>query len=152
MRLIIPLASFVVMPALAVEPAGDLRLAPAKGGGFAIERDSGAPGVKATGIATISELIPLLTQQVNAQKVDYSNGVKFDGDYEIKVGREDGTLAQYESASDIIAFAAPETLIRAGGVTTLDGAIVFALKIDNKPAVQRFERGVITLTRTKKTL
>jgi hypothetical protein len=40
-------------------------------------------------------------------------------------------------------------MTKTGKVTTLDGAIVFALKIDNKRSVQRLERGVITLTQTK---
>jgi hypothetical protein len=152
MRLI-ALLCLAVAPALAAEKAVPLRLVPVDGGGYAIEREAGVKSVEAKGIASIAELAPLLSAEaVKGEKVDYSNGVKFDGVYTILIGREDGTLGKYEGASDVIAFAAPETMAKAGAVTTLDGAIVFALKIDNKRAVQRFERGVITLTETKKTL
>lgn len=152
MRLL-ALFCLAVSPAFASEKPAPLRLVPVEGGGFAIEREAGAKPVEAKGIATVAELVPLLTAEaVKGEKVDYSNGVKFDGVYTILIGREDGTLGKYEGASDVVAFVAPETMAKAGSVTTLDGAIVFALKIDNQRAVQRFERGVITLTEMKKTL
>jgi hypothetical protein len=152
MRLI-ALLCLAAAPALAAEKTAPLRLVPVEGGGYAIEREAGVNSVEAKGIATVAELAPLLSAEaVKGEKVDYSNGVKFDGVYTILIGREDGTLGKYEGASDVIAFAAPQTMAKAGAVTTLDGAIVFALKIDNKRAVQRFERGVITLTEMRKTL
>ncbi|NWG92903.1 MAG: hypothetical protein HXY21_10435 [Parvularculaceae bacterium] len=152
MRLLV-LFCLAAAPALAAGKSAPLRLVPVDGGGYAIERDVGAKWVEAKGIATVAELVPLLSAEaVKGEKIDYSNGVKFEGVYTILVGREDGTLGKYEGASDVIAFAAPETTAKTGAVTTLDGAIVFALKIDNKRAVQRFERGVITLTEMKKTL
>jgi hypothetical protein len=140
-------------PALAAEKAAPLRLVPVDGGGYAIERETGAKSVEAKGIATVAELVPLLTAEaVKGEKLDYSNGVKFEGVYTILIGREDGTLGKYEGASDVVVFAAPETMAKSGAVTTLEGVIVFALKIDNRRSAQRFERGVITLTETKKTL
>ncbi len=152
MRIAVLLAAFMVAPAFAAGAPDQWRLVKVEGGGFAIER-GGVEPVAAAGIATIKEIVPLLTEQAAAEKVDYSNGVKFDGVFSVMIGREDGTLGKYEGASDIIAFAAPETMKTISGVTTLDGAIVFALKIDNRPrAVQRFERGVITLTQTKKSI
>lgn len=146
-------ATFFAGIAVAADAAPPLRLVPVEGGGYQIERDAGTAKVEAKGIATAAELAPLLlTEAVQGKKIDYSNGVKFEGVYRVLVGREDGTLGKYEGASDVIAFVAPETMAKAGAVTTLDGAIVFALKIDNKRAVQRFERGVITLTEMKKSL
>lgn len=137
-------------PAFAADTPAPLRLIPVEGGGFAIER---APSVESHGLASVAEIAPLLTAEMQkGEKVDYSSGVKFEGLYTILVGREDGTLGKYERASDVIAFVAPKSLAKAGAVTTLDGAIVFALKVDNKNAVQRFERGVITLTEVKKSL
>jgi hypothetical protein len=149
MRLI-ALFAFVALPAFASEPAAPIRLVPVEGGGYAIERDAGVAKVEATGIASVAEIVPLLTAEAaKGEKVDYSNGVRFEGAYTILVGREDGTLGKYEGASDVVAFVAPETMTKTGKVTTLDGAIVFALKIDNKRSVQRLERGVITLMQTK---
>lgn len=146
-----------LIAALAAAPAfaGDAtawKLTPIKGGGFAIERAEAAGKVAATGLANAAELAPLLADQPAPAKVDYSNGVKLEGVYTIGVGREDGTLAKFENATDLVAFAAPETMFRSGGVTTYNGAIVFALKIDNARIVQRFERGVVTLTAKGKVL
>lgn len=139
--------------AIAGEAPAAFRLVPVEGGGYQIERDAGVKPVEAHGIASVAEIVPLLAAEaLMGEKVDYSNGVKFEGVYTILVGREDGTLGKYESASDVIAFVAPETMTKTGKVTTLDGAIVFALKIDNARAVQRLERGVVTLTETKKSL
>lgn len=149
---ILALFALAAAPALAGEQPAPLRLVPVESGGYAIERDSGVEPVEAKGIASVAEILPLLADQPGAEKVDYSNGRKFDGTYTITVGREDGTLGKYQGASEVIAFVAPKTLLKTGAVTTLDGAIVFALKIDNKQSVQRFERGLITLTETRKSL
>jgi hypothetical protein len=144
------IAALFVMPARAGEPPISLMLTPLKGGGYEIER--GAASGAAAGLASAAEIAPLLANQPVAARVDYSNGVKLEGVYTVSVGREDGTLAKFEYATDLVAFAAPDTMFRSGGVTTYDGAIVFALKIDNARVVQRFERGVVTLTRMRKSL
>jgi hypothetical protein len=146
------IAALFAPPALAEEPPPALMLTPLQGGGYGIER-GGAPGeVAPKGLASAAEIAPLLAREPAAARIDYSNGVKLDGVYTVSVGREDGTLAKFENATDLVAFAAPETMFRAGGVTTYEGAIVFALKIDNARVVQRFERGVVTLTRMRKSL
>lgn len=155
-------------PVLTGEPAPtgeppSFRLIRAEDGGFFIERarPDNAPNnalvdqtaAHTVGLADAAEISALLVAEFNNREtIDYSNGVKFDGVYSIVVGREDGTLTKYERASDVIAFVTPKSIAKAGAVTTLDGAIVFALKVDNKNAVQRFERGVITLTEVKKSL
>ena len=149
MRTLFLVPLFLAAPAFAGEPAAPLKLIPVEGGGYAIERDAVAP-LEAKGIATVAEIVPLLSAQANAEKVDYANGQKLDGVFTVIVGRDDGTLGKYEGAVDIIVFAAPKSLTQVKGVTTLEGGVVFALKIDNARAVQRFERGVITLTQTKK--
>lgn len=148
---IFAIAAFAAAPAFAGE-APKLTLTPLKDGGYAIERASepGKPAPK--GLASAAEIAPLLASEPAAAKIDYSNGVKLEGVYTIGVGREDGTLAKFENATDLVAFAAPETMFRSGGVTTYSGAIVFALKIDNARLVQRFERGVVTLTAKGKAL
>jgi hypothetical protein len=126
------------------------RLVPLARGGFAVE--GGPADRQRPGLASAAELVPLLMGQPNAERVDYGNGVKLDGVYTITVGREDGAVRKYKGATDIIIFADPATLAQTEGVTTLEGGVVFALKIDNQRSVQRFERGIIALTQTKKSL
>lgn len=152
MRLfILALAAFTAAPLAAAEKPAPLRLVPAEGGGYAIEATGAAP-VEATGIADAAALAPLLAATDGPDKVDYANGRKVDGVFTVTVGREDGTLGRYERATDIIVFAAPKSLNTVNNVTTLEGGVVFALKINNARAVQRFEKGVITLTATTKSL
>lgn len=137
--------------------AGDFTLKPVVGGGYSIER-KGLPGAPKTahGLATIADLVPLLADDAAApEKIDFTAGRKLDGDFTVIVGRDDGTLGKYEGASDVVIFAARSTLSEVGDVTTLSGAVVFALKVDNSAApaaVQRFESGAITLTRARKSL
>lgn len=145
------IAALAVTPAIAGE-ATAWKLTPIKGGGYAIERSTEAGALATKGLAGAADIAPLLASEPAAAKVDYSNGVRLEGVYTIKIGREDGTLAQFDGATDLVAFAAPETMFRSGGVTTYNGAIVFALKIDNARLVQRFERGVVTLTAKGKAL
>ncbi len=149
-------ASFAMSAALAAG-AQDFALKPVEGGGYAIERTGAAAGKKAAhGLATVSDLIPLLMDEAAApEKVDFTAGKKLDGVYTVIVGRDDGTLGKYEGASDVVIFAAPSSLSTSGELMTLAGAVVFALRIDNAgapAAAQRFETGAITLTRTGKSL
>jgi hypothetical protein len=81
--------------------------------------------------------------------------MKLDGAFTITVARADGTLGKYEDATDVFIFARRDTLQTVQDVTTLDGAVVFALKIDNAPAgvpEQRLEQGAITLTPDEKSI
>ncbi len=157
LRLTAP-AIFIASIAHAAD-AGGFLLKPVEGGGFVVERTAPAvkaPAVKAHGLATISDLATLLRDQAGApEKIDFSNGSKIDGVYTVMVGRADGTLGKYERATEVIVFAEPQSITATGDVTSLSGAIVFALKIDNSgasAAIQRFESGDITLTRTRKSL
>lgn len=148
MRFAIIVFLFAISSALAA-PKEVYRLIPIEGGGFVIEYAT-AERLHPKGIAAAMDVVPFLARQPEAEKVDFRNGMKLDGVYTIIVGREDGTLGKFEGASDVIAFAAPDTLVEVNGVTTMDGGVVFALKIDNKRAMRRFERGTITLTQTTK--
>ena len=136
--------------------AADFALKPAREGGFVIERRIAAGEKSAYGLATVAELIPLLTDEAAApEKIDFAAGKKLDGVFTVTVGRDDGTLGRYDGASDVIIFTAPDSVATAGGVTTFAGAVDFALKIDNAgtaAAVQRFETGAITLSFTRKSL
>lgn len=143
--------------AAAAGERSDYALRPVAGGGYAIERKAAPDSVKkALGLASIAELAPLLAADAAApEKVDFTAGKKLDGVFTVLVGRDDGTLGKYEGASDVVIFAAQSTLSEVGDVTTLSGAVVFAIKIDNAgapAAVQRFEAGTIALTRASKSL
>lgn len=149
-------ASIGATAAAAGEARGFL-LKPVNGGGYAIERNSGPDAPQtAHGIATIADLIPLLERDAGApEKIDFTAGEKLEGVFTVMVGREDGTLGKYEGANDVIVFAAPASRSTRGDLTTLSGAVVFSLKIDNAGApvaVQRLETGTITLTRARKSL
>lgn len=157
MRLEMPLSVFLVtVGACASALAGDFALKRAEGGGFLVEPSAAATKQSAHGLASIADLVPLLTESAAApEKVDFDAGKKLDGVFTITVGREDGTLGRYEGASDVIMFAAPQSTATRGDLTTFAGVVVFALKIDNTgaaPAVQRFEQGDIAMTRTRKSL
>lgn len=150
-------AASLVASAATAERASSFSLKPLEGGGYAIERGKAPEALKsAHGLATVADLIPLLTDEAaTAEKVDFTAGKKLDGVFTVLVGREDGTLGKFENASDVVIFAAPASLTISGELTTLAGAVVFALKIDNASApaaVQRFEAGAITLTRSRKSL
>jgi hypothetical protein len=142
--------------AAAADRSGEFLLKPVTGGGYAIERRAPAGVGAAHGLATIADLVPLLHDEAaSAAKIDFTAGQKLDGVFTVLVGRDDGTLGKYEGASDVVIFATPSSLTTSGDLTTLAGAVVFALKIDNAgaaSAVQRFETGAITLSRVKKSL
>ncbi len=132
-------------------------LKPVEGGGFIIEqREPQAKQKAAIGLAAVADLAGLLTDaSAPSTKVDFTAGKKLEGVYTVLIGRDDGTLGKFENASDVVIFAAPSSMTTTGDLTTLSGAVVFALKIDNAggpAAVQRFESGAITLTRTRKSL
>lgn len=151
MRILPFLASLIVVAPAFAESAPNLLLVPVSEGGFIIERATPADDVDPVGLADAKELAPLLAATATtAEKVDFTNGVKLEGPFTITVGREDGTVARFEDARDVIAFAAKDSIATAGQVTTLNGGVVFSLKVDNKRSLQRFERGVITLTAPKK--
>lgn len=136
--------------------SADLLLKRSEGGGFVIERSIAAGAKSAHGLATVSELIPLLKEDAAApEKIDFAAGRKLDGVFTIVVGREDGTLGRYEAATDVIIFTAPDSLATSGALTTFSGAVVFTLKIDNAEAVssvQRLETGAVSLSLTRKSL
>lgn len=141
----------------AAERAEGFLLKPIEGGGFAIERVLDSDSQKSVhGIATVAEIVTLLKDEAAApEKIDFAAGQKLEGVFTVLVGRDDGTLGKFERASDVVIFAAPSSMTTVGDVTTLSGAVVFALKIDNANAaspVQRFETGAITLTRARKSL
>lgn len=157
MRLHIPLSVlFIAFGAEAPAMAGEFSLKRVEGGGFIVEPSAAATKKSGHGLASIADLVPLLTESAAApEKVDFDAGKKLDGVFTITVGRADGTLGRYEGASDVIMFAAPQSTATSGELTTFSGVVVFALKIDNKGtdhAVQRFESGEIALTRTRKSL
>lgn len=157
MRFQIPFSIFVfAFGADASALAGEFALKRVDGGGFVVERSAVAQQTSAHGLASIVDLVPLLKDGAAApEKVDFDAGKKIDGVFTITVGREDGTLARYEGASDVIMFAAPQSAATSGDLTTFSGVVVFALKIDNTGAaspVQRIDSGEIALTRTQKSL
>jgi hypothetical protein len=137
--------------------AGDYLLKPVEGGGYLIERSAAPAAAKTTrGLATVADLVSLLDGDAAApENIDFTAGKKMEGVYTVLVGRSDGSLGKYERARDVIIFAAPSSLTTRGDLTTLTGAVVFALKVDNSGApgaVQRFETGVISLTRARGSL
>lgn len=150
MRPILPFLLLFALPAFAAGSASALKIRALEEGGYAVERAPAGVTEISGGIAELSELAPILAAALpNAEKIDFSKGVKLEGIFTITVGREDGTLGKYEEATDVFVFARPDTLNTVQKITTLDGAVVFALKIDNTPngvPVQRLEQGVITLT------
>lgn len=139
------------------EACGGFALRQIEGGGYAIERAAGQTESSSVhGLASMADLASLLQKDAAApSKIDFAAGQKLDGIYTLLIERSDGTLAKYERASDVIIFAAPSTLAQRGDITTLNGAVVFALKIDNAgatTAIQRFETGAISMFRTKGSL
>jgi hypothetical protein len=148
-------AASVIGVARAGEASERYVLKPVAGGGFAIERASPEAKKFAHGLASMAELVSLLRYEAKApEKIDFTAGKKLDGVFTVLVGRDDGTLGKFDRASDVVIFAAPESISTTGDVTTLWGAVVFALKIDNAGVapVQRFETGAITLTQARKSL
>ena len=150
------LISPLVAAGAADEGAPGYRFVMAGDGGFLIEHPAIADGLEPVGLvaahhATLADLSRLTAPDGGcAMDIDFADGVKLEGVYSIKIGREDGTVVEFQDARDVIAFAMPMTDSKFGRVTTLRGGVVFALKPDNERSVQRFERGVITLTRTRK--
>lgn len=159
MRRSVVLAAFIaaLCSANAFSQGSGWRLKAGEGGGFVVEPKAGAVAdIAATGLAAAGDLLPLLqSAYAGADGVDFSQGEKLDGAYTVTVARDDGTLARFDGAENIIVFARPRTLSTVGGVTSLSGVIVFTLKIDNfgkGRAVQRLDEGDITLTLPEKSV
>lgn len=155
MRPLIPLL-LLALPAFAASAPSAPKIRALEKGGYAIERAPAGVTEISGHLAAMSELAPILSAELpNSEKIDFSKGVKLEGAFTITIARADGTLGKYEEATDVFVFARPNSLNKVQNVTSLDGAVVFALKIDNAPngvPPQRLEQGVITLTPDEKSV
>lgn len=143
-------AAFLAIAVLLALPAPSLaegwRLRAAAEGGYMIDPPAGATA-PAPGLADLGEIAAALPMDSVVQEIDFSAGQPHEGVHTITVRRPDGRLARFEQAEGVVLFPRAGSLRRLEKLTTLDGAVIFTLKIDNAPGarVARLEQGVITL-------